>query len=146
MQPHFGKFVVSTSSLGMKSINIRECKFSKGSEGSIIYVEEENVANVKLNILSSNNGDDQTKYMIYSYCGETIFEHNKIEHTDKTKMSEYLSLHNQTEVVISSCSFTNCNIKTSSTIELFNQYENSNTQMNDFFNADNTKFTIQFKK
>lgn len=71
----------------MKSINIRECKFgnNKGSEGSIIYVEEENVANVKINILSSNNGDDQTKYMIYSYCGENIFEHNKIEHTDKTK-------------------------------------------------------------
>lgn len=71
-------------SLRLKSINIRECKFTnnKGSEGSIIYVEEENVANVKLNILSSNfsnNGDDQTKYKIYSYCGEIIFDHNKIE-------------------------------------------------------------------
>lgn len=61
-------------------------------------------------------------------------------------MSECLSLHNQTKVTISSCSFTNCNIKTSSTIELINQNENSNTQMNDCFNADKDKINYSIQK
>ena len=95
-----------------------------------IFIEEENIANVKLSISLCNitdNGDNKNSFMIINHCGEFIFENNNVKYTDATKTSGAFSLNKANKVTITDSEFNNCNTNSYSTIDLINQNENSQT-------------------
>lgn len=120
---------VFSGTLQMEKVTISNCQFisNKGQYGAAIFVEQENIANVKLEITGctfTNNGENKANYMIVSNCKEVTFENNNVEYTDESKSSGSIRFNNPTAVTINDSNFNKCMTSTVPTIE-FNGAETS---------------------
>lgn len=134
--------------LRMESITITNCQFklNKGKEGNAVYIEEENIDKVKLDITKctfSDNGNSLSTAMIVSFCGEVLFEDNIVQYSDKTNACAALNLSVSRNLLLSNSNFTNCATSSISSI-ILTQEDTTTTTIKtcSFINCKASDFTI----
>lgn len=151
----WGKIIDPTSDqqvsdpLQMQSITITNCQFrsNKGTNGHAIFIEQDNIEKVKLDINKctfSDNGDKLDSSMIVSYCGEVIFEDNNVQYSDKTKACGALNLNVPRTLSFINSNFTNCATSSATSVTLSGQTESSTTTIKkcNFIDCKASQFTI----